>query len=227
MMYSSRLWHGHSRVCTEVYLRVSRLFCGLFLDNLSLQEHATNNRFIPVRPIVRGNADDHQQRQQLHITTNGDQLSTSSTSTAIGVVIPTTPVSQQDAVSQRIDPNETLLQKILNPRSRTAAAASQPSLDSSSSVFRLIQPSRRQQQYSDHHSNHREQRQQAATSKHLDDRILEIKDYIRTTSSLIHSIHQDSVRYAHNCVTYSVDGNRVGVCRLSKGKWRKVNTEQW
>ena len=119
--------------------------------------------------------------------------------TTIGVVIPTTPQQQQEQQHpQRRDQNsDPLWQHIINPlsrgRERAATGGGGGERSTEGRSYRIIPdgaPSQPQQQT-------RPSRiidLNSAANRHLDDRILEIQDYIRATSSLINTINQEKVR---------------------------------
>lgn len=160
------------------------MFICVFLDNLSLQDHAASSRFIPVRPIVRGS----------YLAEEEQHLPTSHSNTTIGVVIPTTP-SQQQQQQNHHDSN--IWQHIISPVSRQ-----RPGSEARSTAFRIIPDGAPSQPTTTTHSSNRgNSRHRTAvnsTNRQLDDRILEIQDYIRATSSLINTINQEKVRRSVN-----------------------------
>lgn len=161
-------------------------------DNLSLQDH--QSRFIPVRPIVRST--------YLHDDLHSDHHLSHTT---IGVVIPTTP-SQPPQPQQQDDP---IWQHLISPISRQRPGGAPATSSTASGVhpsearsFRIIPDGAPSQPTSSRHSTSSRGSSvhrltggvNSAANRQLDDRIIEIQDYIRATSSLINTINQEKVR---------------------------------
>lgn len=177
--------------CLKLLNRLISIRVCVFLDNLSLQDHS---RFIPVRPIVRGS--------YLSEDLNAEHLP----HTTIGVVIPTTPSQQpQHHHHQQGPQRDPIWQHIISPISRSSGASGPvggPAGVANPGAFRIIPDGAPSQPTSSRHSaSSRESSLQrigglnSAANRQLDDRILEIQDYIRATSSLINTINQEKVGY--------------------------------
>lgn len=152
-----------------------------------------------MRPIVRGSYLSEEEQHLPHTT--------------IGVVIPTTPSQpQQNQLEQRTSADP-IWQHIINPLgsrgNRGAATGASSAATSDGRSFRIIPDGAPAQTTTvrGHSSNRAASTQRNLSSggsaagganRELDDRILEIQDYIRATSTLINTINQEKVSQVVN-----------------------------
>jgi hypothetical protein len=149
-----------------------------YADNLSLQDH--NNKFIPVRPILRKNF------------ANDDQIESSNSHTSnTAIVIPTTPNSSVIQQSSGGGGGASLLNDnfntihILTPLSRHTAS---PMDIGANNPFR-----------NSHHNPPSQQAHSLLSRPNIEDKLTQIQEYIRITEKLIDSVqHEVSNSHFYN-----------------------------